>query len=70
MVPFDRRQNFIYFLFPGPHAYLASFWSYGEKKRNFRKRELVAMATSLENSKIEVQIVHLQPQRNRTVKTA
>jgi len=31
MVPFDRRQNFIYFLFPGPHAYLASFWSYGEK---------------------------------------
>jgi len=31
MVPSDRRQNFLHFLFPGPRAYLASFWSYGEK---------------------------------------
>ena len=31
IVPFDRKQNFLYFLFPGPCAYLASFWSYGEK---------------------------------------
>ena len=31
------------------------------KKRNFRKRKLVAMPTSIENSKIKVQIVHLQP---------
>jgi len=61
MVPFDRRQNLLYFLFPGPCAYLMSFWSYGEKKRKFRKPKLVAMETSLENSKIEVQVVYLQP---------
>jgi len=30
-VPFDRRRNLQYFLFPGPYAYRASFWSYGEK---------------------------------------
>jgi len=34
MVPFDRRQNFLYFLFPGPCAYLMSFWSYGEKNES------------------------------------
>ena len=53
MVPSDRRQNFLHFLFPGPCAYLASFLSYG-KKTKFQKKKLVAMATSLENSKIEV----------------
>ena len=31
MVPFDRRQNFLYFLFSGPHAYLVLFWSYSIK---------------------------------------
>jgi len=61
MVPFDSRQNFLYFPFPGQCAYLASFWSYGKKKQNFGEQKSVAMATSLENSKIEVQIVHLQP---------
>ena len=60
MVPSDRRQNFLHFLFPGPCAYLASFLSYGEKKRNFGKRKLVAMAMSLEKSKIEVPIDHVQ----------
>jgi len=25
------EENFLHFLFPGPCAYLASFWSYGEK---------------------------------------
>jgi len=64
VVPSDRRQNFLHFLFPGPCAYLASFWSYGEKKRNFKKRKLVAIATSLKKPKIEVLIDHLQPQLN------
>ena len=32
MVPSDRRQNFLHFLFPVvPCSYLASFLSYGEK---------------------------------------
>ena len=31
MVPLNRRLNFLHFLFPRPCAYLASFWSYGEK---------------------------------------
>ena len=36
MVPLDIRRNFLHFLFPGPCAYLVSFWSYGEKKnKNF-----------------------------------
>jgi len=61
MVPSDGKQNFLHFLFPGPCAYLASFLSYGEKKRNFGKQKLVAIATSLEKSKIEVPIDHLQP---------
>ena len=32
--------------------------SYGEKKRNFRKRKLVAISTSPEKTKIDVQVVH------------
>ena len=39
MVPSDRRQNFLHFLFPGPRAYLASFWSYGEKTK-FQKKKV------------------------------
>jgi len=39
MVPLDRRQNFLHFLFPGPCAYLASFWSYGGKTK-FQKTKV------------------------------
>jgi len=39
-------------------------------KRNCRKQKVVVMATSLDRSKIEVQIIHLHPLRNRTLKTA
>jgi len=64
-------DKILYIFFSQDHMPISRrFGVTAKKKRNFRKRELVAMATSLENSKIEVQIVHLQPQRNRTVKTA
>jgi len=33
MVPFDRRQNFLYFLFPRSYANFASFWGYGINTR-------------------------------------
>ena len=33
MMPFDRRQNFLYFLLTEVFAYLASFTSYGEKTK-------------------------------------
>jgi len=73
MVPFDRRQNFLYFPFSRPCAQdhvSGVVLEFRRKKRNSRKRKLIAMAASLENSKIEVRVVHLQPCPNRTVKTA
>ena len=44
LVPFNRRQNFPYCLFPEPYAYL-------------KKQKLVVMATFLEKSKIEVHLL-------------
>ena len=55
MVPFDRRQNVLYFPCPGPYACLPSLWSFGKKRNGNVPR------------KIEVEIVHLQPWRNRMV---
>jgi len=46
MVPFDRRQNFLYFLFPGSYA-TSHHFGVTAWKLNFRKRKLVATATSL-----------------------
>ena len=55
-----QKTNLPTFSFLEPCAYLASFGSYGEKNE-ISEKKFVAMATSLENSKIELQIFHLQP---------
>ena len=60
MMPLDGRQNFLYFLLPGPYDYLASFWSYGIKTK-LQKMKIGCHGNILENSKIEVQIARLQP---------
>jgi len=57
----EQKTKFPTFSFPATMCLSRVVLELRRKKRNFRKRKLVAMATSRENSKFEVQIVHLQP---------
>jgi len=56
MVPLDRRQTYLHFLVPIWRRFGAT------AKNEISEKDLswFAMVTSFENSKIEVQIVHLQ----------